>query len=205
MIYQVSRTVFWIFFKAFFNLKAVGTENLPAKGAFIVASNHASYLDPPIVGAAVHRSTRYLARENLFKKGLMGWWIRSTGCIPVKRSGRDIKSMKQALMHLKNGMPITLFPEGTRSIDGSLKKAHAGVGFLAVKARVPVVPAYVKGSKDALPKNSRSLKRVPISVYFGKRIEPDSFKNDKDPKVVYKKITREVMDAILELKRKHGG
>ena len=203
-MYYISRNILKLFLKIFFKLKVIDPENLPDKGPYIAASNHVSYLDPSILAAGIPVSARFLARENLFRKGLFGWWIRSVGCIPVKRSKRDIKAMKEALKFLKKGGVLAVFPEGTRSIDGSLKQAHVGMGFLAFKADAPIVPAYIKGSKEALRKHSKHLRLRPVSIYFGKRIEPAAVKKVGDPKTLYKRISQEVMARISELKERHG-
>ena len=205
MVYFISRNALKIFLKLFFRLKVFGTENLPKRGPYIVAGNHVSYVDPPVVASAVPVRIRCLARDNLFKKDLMGWWVRGMNCIPVKRDKFDMKVMKEALKALANKEVVALFPEGTRSVDGVIKEPKLGIGFLAHKAQVPVIPFYIKGTSAVLPKNARSLKFNPISFYFGKRIDPAAF--DRDPenlKTRYLEITQEVMAGIKEMKTHYG-
>jgi len=204
MIYMISRFMLKVFLKIFLKLKATGQHNLPRKGPYIVACNHVSYLDPPILGGSITPKARFLVQDTLFKKGLMGWWMRNNGCIPVKRGERDLKAMKRTLKFLGKGGVLAIFPEGTRSEDDSLKKAHAGMGFLAFKAQVPIIPAYIKGSIKALRKHSKSLTIHPVHIYFGPKIEPRSFSKREIPKERYEEIGKLVMSEIAKLKAKHG-
>lgn len=204
MIYMISRFILLVIVRLFFRLKIFGRDNLPDKGPYIVACNHASYLDPPILGAAMPRSARFLIQENLYKKGFIGWWSRSIGCVRVKRQTRDISALKEALRRLNKGRILGLFPEGTRSSDGNLKEAQAGIGFLSFKAKAPIIPAYVKGTREALPKHSRTIKLKPLSIYLGEKIEPSSFSKGEGNKELYVKITKEVMSRIAQLKEKYG-
>jgi len=204
MVYFISRNALKIYLKLFFKLKVYGTEKLPKRQPYIVAGNHVSYADPPVVASAVPVGIRFLARHNLFKKDLMGWWVRSMNCIPVKRAKFDMKAMKEALKALANGEVVALFPEGTRSVDGTIKEPKPGIGFMAHKAQVPIIPFYIKGTKAALPKNASSPRLNPISLYFGERIDPASFrKGDESPKAQYLEIAQAVMASIKELKARY--
>ncbi len=200
MIYFIGWAVFFIFFKLFLGFKVVGRENIPSGGAFIFVSNHVSYLDPILLGTSVYRPLNYMARENLFKRRCFGGIIRGLHAFPVKRSMGDLKAIKESLKLLNEGRPLVIFPEGTRAKDMNLRPAKPGVGFIVSKARVPVIPAYVQGSFDALPRSVKTFKRHPVTVYIGKSVDFGQFGRDTRDKAVYQKITDEVMRRIAGLK-----
>lgn len=200
MLYFIARSIFSIFFNVYLGFKVTGRENVPVKGAFIFVSNHVSYLDPILLGTSVPRSLYYMARENLFKRPCFGGIMRGLHAFPVKRSKGDLRAIKQALGILAAGKPLVIFPEGTRAKDKNLRPAKPGTGFIVSKAMVPVIPAYVHGSFDALPRGVKTLKRHPVEVYIGKPINFDSMTFEKKGKAAYREITDEVMKKITELK-----
>jgi 1-acyl-sn-glycerol-3-phosphate acyltransferase len=121
----------------------------------------------------------------------------------VKRREGDIKAMRQALSILNSNRPLVIFPEGTRSKDRELKPAKPGIGFIVAKTNVPVIPAYIDGSFEALPRRVDTFKPHPVRVYIGK---PIYFKIEPDMKgrQAYQKISDEIMDRIKELKVKYA-
>ncbi len=167
LAYQVSKLFCWLFFRCGFGLRVTGQQHVPARGAFILASNHISYLDPPLVGAACPRRLAFMARADLFRHGLLGAWMRSVGVISLRRGEQDVGAMRQAIQVLRRGAPIAIFPEGTRQLSGRLGEAKRGVAILAALARVPIVPVLVQGTFEALPPGSRGLQKAKIRVAFG--------------------------------------
>ncbi len=147
-------------------LKVEGRENIPDKGAIIVAPNHKSYWDPPVIGTAVNnRVIHYMAKEELFKNPIFGWVIRQFGTFPVKRGTVDRAAVRQAVRELKTGNPLGIFPEGTRIKREGLGRFHSGMASLALMTGTPVVPVAVIGTME-LPK-----KNGPLAVLIGKPIE----------------------------------
>jgi len=205
MIYFIGWSIFYIIFKFYLGFKVVGRENVPARGSFIFVSNHVSYLDPILLGTSVYRSLNYMARENLFKKPCFGSIMRGLHSFPIKRSRGDLRAIKEALRILKEGKPLVIFPEGTRSKNRKLRPGKPGVGFIVARAKVPVIPAYVKGSFDALPRGMKTLRRHPVEVHIGKPVDFDPFDFDTKDKMVYQKIGDEVMRRIAELKETAEG
>ncbi len=177
---------------------------MPDNGAFIFVSNHSSYFDPIFLGTSLHRGLYYMARENLFWKPFFGWVMRQVHAFPVKRNSGDLGALKQALAILKDGKPLVIFPEGTRSTDKNLRSAKPGVGFIVAKAGVPVVPAYIDGSLEALPRSLKTLKRHPVSVYIGEPVMFD-ISNGRNSKEAYQKISDELMKRIAVLRDKYVG
>lgn len=181
-----------------------GAEQVPRTGPFILASNHASFLDPPIVGAAVPREICYFARKTLFK-GAFGKLITDLNSIPVDRDGSDVSAIKKVLAKLKQGEGIIMFPEGTRTSDGNLQPARSGVGMIACKTGVPVVPVRVYGTYEVY---SRHMKlpdlRHPLTVVFGKPLTPEHYDPGKGNKERYLEASNRIMGAIEALKNPHG-
>ena len=152
-------------------MEAHGVENIPRKGSFILACNHISFLDPPVVGINCPRKLNFMAKEELFSAPFSSWWMRSVGCVPVKRDSNDLTALREAIRRLHAGGGLFLFPEGTRYESGAeLAQPQAGIGFLAAKLNVPVVPAFVKGTDKAMPKGAKFFKPAKVTVYFGRQI-----------------------------------
>jgi 1-acyl-sn-glycerol-3-phosphate acyltransferase len=171
MVYSISKAICAIIFKILFRIKVCGREYIPKRGAFILASNHVSYLDPPALGIACPRKLNYMARHDLFSFPLASWWFSAVGVFPVKRNSADILAFKTAMRRLKNGEGLLLFPEGTRQeTAGLFGNPEPGIGFLASKFNCPVIPAFVRGTEKAFAKGAKFIAPKKIFVYFGKQI-----------------------------------
>lgn len=180
---------------------AYGLQNVPKTGGLIVASNHASYLDPPVIGSVCRmRTIHFMARDTLFKNPVLGFILRKSGVIPLDRERGDLKAMKTAIQLLQGGGAVALFPEGTRSLDGNLQEPKPGVGFLVAKGNAPVVPVYIHGSFDAWSKHSGGLKRKPVSVVFGPLITGEEIRALGSGREAYPLIGALIMKRIGELK-----
>jgi 1-acyl-sn-glycerol-3-phosphate acyltransferase len=177
-----------------------GQENLPTDGAFLIASNHASYIDPPVVGSLVPRQLCFFARKTLWKPGVASWWLDKVGTIPVDRDGgQDVSALKRVLRSLKDNKGLILFPEGTRTPDGKLQTPKAGVGFIVCKSQVPVVPARIFGSYEAFGKGSSLRPGTPISVVFGRPIPPERYDEPGAGKDRYQIASDRIMAEIARL------
>ena len=168
MIYYFTYFLTKVLSFLFFPRTVKGLENVPSKGPYILASNHISNLDPVIMGISTPHRLRFMAKVELFKNPLMGWWLKQLWAFPIKRGESDFGALKQALKFLKEGYPVLLFPEGTRRMDDAPIPAQAGAGFLAMKSQVPIVPVYIQGSNLAMPPRSKSVKRFLTTVIYGK-------------------------------------
>ena len=201
MLYYIARFSFLVFFKVYLGFKVVGGENVPKKGAFILASNHSSYLDPILLASSLKRGLYYLARDTLFKKRCFGWLMRQVHSFPVKRNKGDLRAIRDSLRILGEGRPLVIFPEGTRTKDEQLDRGKPGIGFIAAKAGVPVLPAYVAGSFKALPRGFKTLKRHPVAVYIGEPVTFDRKYFEANGRDLYQRISDEIMKRIAELSR----
>jgi 1-acyl-sn-glycerol-3-phosphate acyltransferase len=197
-LYWFFRHTFFIFFKVFNRLSVTGHENVPGTGGVIVAANHASYLDPLVVGAALKRRATYMAKEGLFRIPAIGEFVRSFS-FPVRRDRPQPSTIKEAVRRLKKGELIVMFPEGGRSVDGSVLDAKRGVAVIAALGRAPVVPTLVSGTDAALPVGAKLLRPAKITVTFGKPLEADSEETDK---AYQERISRDIMETIRKLKVK---
>ncbi|MDR1021595.1 MAG: 1-acyl-sn-glycerol-3-phosphate acyltransferase [Synergistaceae bacterium] len=173
--YWVVKTLFRLVFTLYNGLKVEGMENVTPKTTFIVASNHASYIDPPLLGGVFPGRLRYLAKDSLFENPVMRFLISNLGALPVKRedSQRAGAVMKIMLERLVLGESFLLFPEGTRSKDGKLLPLEGGAAFLSVKSGVPLLPVYISGSSEAMPPRCRFPRPARLRVTFGAPIFPD--------------------------------
>ena len=202
MWYRMTCAVFGMCLTVCNRYKVYGIKNVPKTGGVIIASNHASYIDPPAVGASSRkmRMTHFMARDTLFRNPLMGGFLRKVGVIPLDRDRGDIKAMKTAIQLLRDGASVALFPEGTRSMDGTLQPAKPGIGFLVAKGNAPVVPVYVHGSYEAWSKHSGGMKCKPVSVIFGQLITQEEIRGLGEGRDAYGQIGELIMKRIAELK-----
>ena len=194
--YGICRMTHQMFFRG----DVAGLENLPKSGGYIVAANHASHLDPPIVGQFLPRQVSFFARKTLWKPGIAAWWLDKVGTIPVDRDGgTSLDAIKRVLQALAAGKVVIVFPEGTRSRTGELQPPKAGVGLLACKARVPVVPARVFGSFEAFGRTGRLRLGSPVSVTYGRAILPEEYDRPGDGKERYTRTAARIMEAITRI------
>jgi 1-acyl-sn-glycerol-3-phosphate acyltransferase len=201
--YQIGKTLSQFCFRCYFRGSIHHAENVPPSGAFILACNHASFLDPLMVGQAVRQEICYLARKSLFRYPVARQILISWKAIPVGRDEVDVAGMRAILIALKSGQAVMMFPEGTRTHDGTLLPARPGVGFLVAKANVPVVPARIFGSFEALGRGMRYPHPVELHVTFGKPIQFGAPKVRREEKqAAYQKISEEIMAAIARLEPK---
>jgi 1-acyl-sn-glycerol-3-phosphate acyltransferase len=183
-----------------FRGEVIGQENLPADGAFLIASNHASYIDPPVVGSLVPRQLCFFARKTLWKKGVASWWLDTVGVIPVDRDGgQDVSALKRVLRALKDNKGLILFPEGTRSPDGKLQEPKPGVGFIVCKSQVPVIPVRLFGAFEAFGRTGGLRPGTPISIVFGRPIPPSVYDDPKAGKDRYQIASARIMAEIAKL------
>jgi 1-acyl-sn-glycerol-3-phosphate acyltransferase len=153
--------------KTFFNYRVIGAENMIEEGPCIIAANHCSYLDPPLVGIACKRAIHYLARKSLLDVPVLGPILPELNVIPVDQKNADRSALMGAIRVVRNGGAVLIFPEGTRSPDGKLQPAQPGIGMVALKTGAPVVPVKISGSYEAFPRRSRLPRKVHITVNIG--------------------------------------
>ncbi len=198
-VYAVSRRFAAVAHVTLFRGEIVGLGNVPSNGPFLLAANHASFLDPPLVGCHVPRQISFFARKTLWRGGLASWWLNAVGCIPVDRDGSDVAAIKNVLRALSASRALVVFPEGTRSADGQLQPPKAGVGLIACRAQVPVVPARIFNSHRALGRDQALRLGTPVSVVYGRPLVPTEYDDPAAGKERYQRASEKIMAAIAAL------
>src|SRR6516164_3640376 len=199
----------WLFFRAvykfYFGWRVYNPERVPKEGPVILASNHASFVDPPLVGSGLKRGINYLARENLFRFPVMGWVLHRWQVVPVDREGGGAKGLKAILDRLLAGGGIILFPEGTRTRDGKLQPARSGIGLTVIKSNAPVVPVRVFGTFEAFDRHMRFPHRHRVAVKYGRPLYFEKLRAEamtcSKPRLkqIYQEVANELMKAIAKL------
>lgn len=171
--YRIQRFIIRTLTRSYLGIRVNGLENIPSSGPIIIAANHCSFLDPPIIGLGIPRQITYLAKEELFAIPVLGWWLRSVGSYPVARGRGDVRILKTALRLLKEGKTLLIFPEGTRSADGIVQPLESGFAWLAIKANVPVIPIYTADTYRLMPRQARFPKPGVIRLNVGEPVLPE--------------------------------
>ena len=195
--YRIAARVINFIWRLLFGFRVNNRENIPEKGGVIVASNHLTNYDPLLVGAAIwKREAFFFAKEELFIiNPFYSWLLKYFNAYKVSRTGIDKTAIRHTEELLKKGLCVIMFPEGTRSLKGVLLNAKPGVGFIAARTNVPVIPAYIHGVNFSLI--AQFLRKVKPRVIFGKPIYPDMFKGKIRERA--DAISQEIMQSIRAL------
>lgn len=196
MFYSFLRNCARLFYIIVYHIVVIGRENIPAeKGGYIIASNHVSNNDPPVVGITFKGKYTFMAKQELFEiNPLFTWLITKLGAFPVKRGAKDNSAIDRALESLKEGRIFVIFPEGTRSKDGTLGHAKSGVTLIAAQAKVPVVPVYIRYGRKKFRRN--------IYISIGEMIPAERFDVDISDRKMLKQVSATIMDEIALLQEK---
>ncbi len=197
LVYYTGWTFFRSITKILFRIKISGQENFPKKGGFILASNHQSYLDPPVVGSWAPRPVYFMTKAELFKNKALEWYLNNTNAIPVRRGEMDRQAIRAILDVISSGNGITIFPEGTRSQSGEFLDPKAGIGMIAKKAECPIIPTYVSGFNQL---KNVFWGKAKLSITYGKPIQTEWVVSQEKGKVGYSAIAQHVMDEIRKIK-----
>jgi len=199
----------WMFFRTlyatYFHWRVFNPERVPETGGVILASNHASFLDPPLVGSGLKRGINYMARESLFRFPGIGALLRSWSAVPVDRDGGGAAGLRTILDRLLAGGGIILFPEGTRTFDGKLLPARSGIGLVVAKSTAPVVPVRVFGTYEAYGRHVTFPRPKRIAVKYGQPMNFEKLRAEAKNcsktrlKEIYQEIANEIMAAIAKL------
>jgi 1-acyl-sn-glycerol-3-phosphate acyltransferase len=185
--------------RIFFRLRVLHRERMINHGAVIMASNHESYLDPPLVGSVADRAIFFLARKSLLEGPFFGWLLPKLNVIPVDQEGNDRSALKALIRILRAGEGTLVFPEGERTLDGHLRPALPGLGFVIAKTLAPVVPMRIIGARAAWPRGGKPALFRPITVVVGEPIVFTAADLQPPGKDLYQRLSQRVMDAIAAL------
>jgi 1-acyl-sn-glycerol-3-phosphate acyltransferase len=187
--------------RALFRPKPVGLENVPSEGPAIIAANHVSPLDTVLLPLVVpHRQVVFLGKAEYFQSWKTRWFFQGTGVIPIQRGGSESATALQgAIEALKEGKLVGIFPEGTRSPDGRMYRGRTGVARMALASRMPVIPAALIGTFDAMPANAKVPKPHRVEVRFGAPLRFDDYSETEVDREVLRSLTDRIMEAIRAL------
>jgi 1-acyl-sn-glycerol-3-phosphate acyltransferase len=189
LLYDAAKYSFWGLFGTVWRMRVFGGENVPKDGPLIVACNHVSNLDPPVLGTASPRRISYMAKEELFRIPVLGPAIRAVGAYPVDRKGSATSAIKRSVEVLARGQVIGIFPEGGRNITGA-NEIRQGVALLASLSKAPVVPARIVGTGNA-------RRFAQFRVFFGRPLRLPA--DRKATREEMANFTDDVMRAIRSL------
>jgi 1-acyl-sn-glycerol-3-phosphate acyltransferase len=202
--FWLARWICRVFCMLFFRVRSYGRDNIPEKGAFILISNHQSYLDPMLCGCPIKRHLSFLARDTLFVNWFFGPLISSVGTIPVKRDEADISAMRKVIDKLKKGGGVCLFPEGTRTHDGKITALKPGLGLLCRRGKAVVVPVVIDGAFERWPRHKKIFSPGgSILVQYGSAISAEQAKNMGDEKLA-EVLTDTLRQIQTEIRIKYG-
>jgi len=198
ILYHTGRQLTRLISRFVFRIKITGADNVPSSGPFILATNHISYYDPPLVGSWIRREVYFMAKQELFRNRLFGWAISRTNALPMRRGTIDRKGLELCLRVLENGEALTIFPEGTRSLRDGFLDPKPGLGLVARKALCPIVPGYVHGANKP---GDCFWGRDRMSINYGPPIQPEEYESFPADKTGYQAIAELAMDRIGQLKQ----
>jgi 1-acyl-sn-glycerol-3-phosphate acyltransferase len=198
-LYWFCRGICAVAARAVFGYRAFGQENIIEDGPAIMAANHTSYFDPPLVGITCKSELYFMARKTLFDMPVLGPFISRVNALPVDLSKGDVSALRTVIHLLKDGKRTVIFPEGTRSLNGQIQQARPGIGMIIARTLVPVVPMRIFGSFEAWPKGGK-IKPHPITVVVGKplRFAKEDFATSN--RETYQKASERVLATIAAIR-----
>ncbi|MBV1818470.1 1-acyl-sn-glycerol-3-phosphate acyltransferase [Anaerosalibacter bizertensis] len=180
-----------VVFRIIFRFKVTGKHNIPKEGKVILCSNHISDLDPLILGLAIPRNIRFMAKKELFENKFLGGLVNALGAFPVDREAADLSAIRNSLNVLKNDEVLGIFPEGTRVTEENIENAKPGIALISIKAKAPVIPIYIESKYKVFSKIKINIgEPIYFNEYYGKKLKTED----------YKILSQEIMKSIYSLK-----
>lgn len=195
LVYGITRIICTVPLTLFFHIRIYGAEHWPRRGPAIIASNHASNLDPCLVGIAFPGQIRWMAKAELWRVPLLGWLVTRLGAFPVHRGEADREAIRRAKQLIREGWIVGMFPEGTRQRQGRLGEPQAGVGMLAMEPGVPVIPVRIRGHEKIL--TGGCLHRPQVTITVGPPVDLEITGMSRGR--AYREASNRVMEAIGRL------
>ena len=200
IVYNIFYNLAKLLARMMFSMRVIHQERMVESGPLLIAVNHSSFFDPPLAGICSERGVYYLARKTLLKWPFFGPLFPAMNVIPVERDGNDMSALREVIKKVKDGNAVLLFPEGTRSVDGNLQPARAGIGLVIAKTGAPVLPMRIFGAYEAFPKNARRFQLSQITVVIGEPIYFSEEEISHTSRETYQVLSNRVMEAIGALK-----
>ena len=199
MLYSIAVLIISIFARVFFRLKVSGVENIPLSGGVIIAANHFSYLDIPLLSYGLNRPANFVGKKQLFTIPIVGTLLRLLGGIPIDREKIDRSALREIMKKLNSGNVVVIYPEGTRSHDGRLQPGKPGVGFIVRMSGKKVVPTAILGTDKAMPSGSWFMRPHPVTIRFGEPLDFSGNPQKSEKQGLDSQISQEIMAKIAAL------
>ena len=200
LLWRVLQVVARFLFTVLMGGRVYGIKHVPGKGGVLLAANHQSYLDPPLLAYRLDRPVSYFSKAELFENPYFGWFIRQLHAFPVRQGEGDAGAVKEAIRRLKEGYVLNIYPEGSRTEDGSIGKIEPGIALVVRRAGVPIVPVVIDGSFQAWPKWRKLFRLRPISVMYGPALKIEDLK----PAETVTLLDRTLRGMLAELREKEA-
>lgn len=170
--YRFVRGLIAVLARLLFRVEVTGTANIPTQGAFVLAPVHRSNLDFALVALVTRRRMRYMGKDSIWKYELPGKLISALGAFPVHRGSADREALRKCVDIVGAGEPLVIFPEGTRQSGPLVQPLFEGAAYIATKTGVPIIPVGIGGSEAAMPKGSKMIRPVKVTLVIGEPIDP---------------------------------
>lgn len=204
MLYAMAHAILRILGRFLFRLRIIGAEHIPKTGPVLIAPNHVSYLDIPLLGVMIARPLHFMGKPSLFR-GWVGRLYRALNGFPIERGSRARNGLMEAVNRLKQGHCVAMYPEGGRSLNGRLQEPMPGIGMIIAQSGAKVIPAYVAGTDKVLPVGAWMIRLHPVTVFIGEPIDFTEQIKKGEGKELYLQISRTVMERIARLEAEATG
>jgi 1-acyl-sn-glycerol-3-phosphate acyltransferase len=205
MLYAIAHALLKIAGRVLFRLRIVGGEHIPKSGPVLIAPNHVSYLDIPLLGVMIDRPLHFMGKASLFRGRWIGRLYRMLNGFPIERGPRSRIGLLEAVDRLKQGHCVAMYLEGGRSMNGRLQQPMPGIGMIVALSGAKVVPAYVSGTDKVLPVGAWRIRFHPVTIYIGEPVDFTDQIRNKDGKELYLRISRTIMERITRLEAQARG
>lgn len=203
MAFKLIWVIGYVIIKSFFRVRIEGAENLPERGAYLLVANHQSYIDPVAVHMVSQKQLNYLMAAEYYHDWRWKWFYDLFGCIPLFKGRPNRQAIERAIQILLDGQPLVLFPEAGISEDGKIRTWQPGIGLIALRTGVPVIPVLIRGTRHVLPMNRYMPRLKPVEVYAGK---PIILKADREAlsREDIRRAVKIIREAFLDLVKEKG-
>ncbi len=202
MFNGIARFFIGIISRLFLRVRILGLENIPKNDGVIIAANHLSYLDIPLLGYSVYRMGRradFMGKKELFTVPILGSFLRLLGGFPIDRERVDRAALREAVKRLRSGRIVVIYPEGRRSRDGRLQSGKPGIGIIVRMSGKKVIPVAIQGTDKAMPVGKWVLRQAPVTIRFGPPLSFSHLINGGSEKENIEQITKSIMDHIAAI------
>ena len=202
-LWKIGRVFFQFIAVLMFHIRTFNRWNIASTGGALLVTNHQSFLDPWLIGIAIKRQIHYMARDSLFQGGLTQWMMESTNTFPIRRGRADSTAVREAIARLNKGYLVNIFPEATRTSDGTIGPIAAGVAIIVHRCQAPVIPIVIDGAFEAWPRNQKFPSCKPIRILYGTPISHAELATLSADEIAVR-IRREMVDLQTKLHSPHA-